>query len=1284
METSVSPIADLVLTLSDFSLDIAGENHFAMATATLEYLLLAEDSIGVKSPPYRVSVEMNRADAEDIRWYVERYVDWPGDVFDERARSIEKSLSRLGRLLYDILDNEIGNEVLECWRVAGRGSERRFTVVADSQIQMGASIYQDARVAATYLLSLPWELLHDGVQFIAQSDHGVRVRRSLSKRHPANTISVVAPIRLLLISPRPEDSSASWIDHRTSAKPIIEALSSLDALTEFAVLDPPTFPALQTELQRAADCGRPYHVLHFDGHGGFNTKHGQGVLCFENPLDANRVEQRRSEWVVADRIADVLRGYRISLVFLDACQSAKAIADPSTSVACKLLESGIPSVVAMSYSILVETTRRYVEAFYRKLLSGGQVGQAATAGQAALRDDPYRGNAYGRDMQLQDWFVPVLFQGKHDPKFINALAARELPSAAAQNEDLARHGIPNGPKHSFIGRSRDLLKAERMLTLNGYVVMQGSSGEGKTTVGCELLRWLMFTRRFDRGVFVRIGQDTSAREVLYSIGDQLMPDYLTLVVGNPTRATRLVLSALCQRPTVILLDNFEAILPSPSLRSSETTSFQQETLEQVIALCRDLRAAASTHLIFTSRESLPEPFAVSTMKIGRLDRSDAIRLVTKIVGDRGGGSNRVCLIENNEEIDNLVDAVGCHARTLVLLAGEVGRSGVRITNESLREVMATLETEHSGRELSLRASAELSLRRLAPEVREDLWRLSLFQGGGSLGTIALALGLTLGQIGPWVHALIDVGLAELLHFNYLQFDPALMGEMQGGDLEVARASWAEAMATEVEFVYENRVEKPRDSLELTRFQSANYIAALEYLALTETPARIVRLVVALEEIIALQKGSRALERLRVVRARLTNRSHQWSHSRFLAESADCDRLIEEGRVREAIEAAKSIYEETRSVGDKAYQGADLDGSVAQWRLGRALMMSGEWDNAIHHLDIAIQHFHSIGNVRMATSSRSYRADCLRNLCRFDEATIDYEYSIQGFKDLHNSRDAAVSKLNFGILKTEQKRYSEAITLFKEALREFQQIGDATKACACWADIARVYSECEQYDSAEHAYQQSLIIAIQTKDRSSEASVLGCLGVLVQNSGDLVQAARLFREACEIFGELEDFRNEGLGRHNIASVLATLKDFASARRELNRAIKCLSLFGNTPVLAQSYSFLSSVEKTLGDDSAAQRSYLAAVRTFLAYRREGGVSDSSAAQFCRLAALDRAAAIRQLDAASSDTAIPDYFRSIFFPVIRSVLGGSRDMRIEEDSSLDHDDAAELLLLIEHLRR
>ena len=86
-----------------------------------------------------------------------------------------------------------------------------------------------------------------------------------------------------------------------------------------------------------------------------------------------------------------------------------------------------------------------------------------------------------------------------------------------------------------------------------------------------------------------------------------------------------------------------------------------------------------------------------------------------------------------DDLRNLVDAVGGHARSLVLIAREVGAAGVGHATENLREVLQAIEAKHPGeRENSVLASAELSLRRLPAEMQQLVRPLSVFHGAEAL------------------------------------------------------------------------------------------------------------------------------------------------------------------------------------------------------------------------------------------------------------------------------------------------------------------------------------------------------------------------------------------------------------------------------------------------------------------------------------------------------------------------------------------------------------------------
>ncbi len=431
VQSQMAPVADLVLELTHPAMAGAESGKpRASAEAKLIYIP-ADGSRRVESQRYRFTSPIGPIEAEELAWYLERYINWPDGVFADRAKKVVEDLPKWGRLLYDAVNAAPAREPLEAWSKLSGEAERRFTIKVDRNLLEGATDQEQAGAgeAATLLLSLPWELIQDKNGYLFQGKRPVRVRRSLPNYDAATPLATDPPIRVLLISPRPEDDSAAYIDHRASARPLVTALSDLGDLARFKLLEPPTFPALEKELTRAAEAKEPYHVVHFDGHGVYSRKEGLGQLCFENPEDEGEFIKRRSKLIDAKQLAGIMKEHRIPLVFLEACQSATASKDPMSSVAASLLQSGVASVAAMSHSVLVETATRFIGPFYRELLHGKRVGQAMLAGQRELKSNTFRGKTFTGDLHLEDWFVPVLFQEEQDPQLVRDLPAEQVEDA---------------------------------------------------------------------------------------------------------------------------------------------------------------------------------------------------------------------------------------------------------------------------------------------------------------------------------------------------------------------------------------------------------------------------------------------------------------------------------------------------------------------------------------------------------------------------------------------------------------------------------------------------------------------------------------------------------------------------------------------------------------------------------------------------------------------------------------------------------------------------------------
>ncbi len=1299
---AVAPVAELTLELRDPSVERGGGTLRGAATAELVYRPADAGAREVRSRRFRLTAPLGPIEAGELRWYLERYVSWPSGVFQERARAVEARLPEWGKLLHAAaLEHGDAREAYEAWKRSGGAASRRLTIRVDRDLATGAQPVEqaDAAEGATLLLGLPWELVHDGGGFLFRAAEPVGVRRALPNRTEKAALVTGAPLRVLLCSPRPEDDVARYIDHRVSARPVVEALAALGELAELTLLSPPTFAALTAELDEARRRKRPYHIVHFDGHGVYSKQTGLGALCFENADDEGKVGGRRSDVVDAARLAEAMHNRRVPLFFLEACQTAVAEKDPTASVAGTLLQGGVASVVAMTHAVLVETARRFVTEFYGQLLVGRRVGEALLAGQRELAARTFRHRTFQGELHLQDWFVPVLYQEEEDPQLIREVPSERVREVLAKQRTSSLGELPAAPAHGFVGRSRELLAAERLLARERYAVLRGEGGEGKTTLAAELARWLVATQRFDRAAFAALDRHGDARAVLHALGGQLVVDFASKAGQDAGRALLEVERALVERRTMVVLDNMESVLPPEP--GAPAGAFEPEVLEKVLELARRLAGAGETRVVFTSRQALPAPFADNHVVIGRLDRREAIDLVADVLGEEEAAPQADDPGESEDEVAGLVDAVGCHARSLVLVAREVAASGVRHATARLTEIMAALHARHpDDRERSLYASVELSLRRLPTGMREAIRPLGVFQGGGHLAAMAQVLGIDLEKPEP-IHAiaasLVRVGLAEPLEYGYLRLDPALgpllTSELGEPERAAARDRWARAMAGFTGFLYKLAFgDDPRMVAVLTSLDLANLLGALEHLAATAEAELAVGVATQIEGQLQFLGRPKALARASRARAVAAAKLGGWSHARCLADSQAVDRLLDAGRFPEAIAAARAVLARAQAAGEGAYGAAAYDTALAHLRVGRAVRMGGDAASALAFLDQArdrLQRLAGAGNLNaaaMASAAITETGDCLRALGRLDEAVLAYEEAINLDEQRGAERDVAVGKIQLGTVWLFKGQYREAVEAFEDARRTFEQLSEPRTVAVSWHQIGMVHKEAGNHEAAEKAYQASLRINVQTADRSGEANTLGELGNLYRRMGRVEEAVSFYRQAATVFGELQNPAAEGRQHGNLAYTFFQLRRHDEARREILLAIECGQPFGHTAEPWKAFAILANIERAAGNAGAADVARSRAIEAYLAYRRDGGENLGGGGEIFRL--VEEAIAGDQIQPAEGQLAalgsaanLPAHLKPLL-PKLQAILRGARDPALAADPDLDFDDAVELTLLLESL--
>lgn len=514
--------------------------------------LVAPDAIQVPGRPDRHLLQ-------DLAWYLEEFLGYPYPPHTDAAERIQQALKRWGEDCFTRLF--AGQALLWYDQARQQGLQQLHLKIASD----------DPRV-----LGWPWEALSDpdGTTLA----HTCRIERQLSRLHDPLPLPDNLPrdrINILLIIARPYGDRD--VGYQALARPLLDRLHTERLPVRIDLLRPPSFRQLQRHLSR-----RPgfYHMLHFDGHGGYGEAgydqsghHFCGVegrLMFET-------EDGDEQPVGAAKLIPLLTDHRIPIMLLNACQSARIDAradDPFASVAAALLKAGLRAVVAMGYNLYVSAAQQFVPAFYQRLLTLGDVAEATRAGRRAMLEQEQRDGPRG-EYPLQDWLVPVLYQQE-----ALSLPVADLQSQAAPADpDLLPPNLAPLGEHGLIGRQWAIQALERALLRQpqAAILIHGMAGVGKTTLAIGYLHWLQQTNGLSRAAETAAPKTEPETEdgslfigaFWFGFDDMHNFEYLVnrlveRLFGHQATAASLeqklpaLIQALRQTPLLMVWDNFES------------------------------------------------------------------------------------------------------------------------------------------------------------------------------------------------------------------------------------------------------------------------------------------------------------------------------------------------------------------------------------------------------------------------------------------------------------------------------------------------------------------------------------------------------------------------------------------------------------------------------------------------------------------------------------------------------------------------------------------------------
>ncbi len=1070
----------------------------------------------------------------EIQWYLEEYLIYPWGEFEKRAQGVEKLMVQLGTELFDTVFSTGGTRKLYA-RVEDNLPNTRIIIHANDPEG----------------IALPWELMRDS----AHEEYGdlARLAYAFARSQPnllfqpPSTPTDVEKFNILMIICRPGGPEGD-VPFQSVARPLLELFRDHRDRIRLDILRPPTFEQLARVLN---DKPNFYHVLHFDGHGAFPQGAGtHGLLLFEGEND----EPRR---VTGAELGSLLAGKGLPVVLLNACQSGMTHPEAIyPSVGNELLKAGTRGVVAMAYSVYVQSAVRFMARLYESLVRGEELARAVAVARDDLRSHPQRHSPIG-EIELQDWIVPVLFEAapvKATSKPLGELRLNPNILKDKQAEAGALVDLPEPPAFGFVGRDGVTLDLERAFRTETIVLLEGMAGVGKTEMAAGFARWWAETGALDGpSFFFRFEHYLPLAQVCDRVGQifgeiirqQLNREWHLL---NPDQKREIALSVLKQVPCMLIWDNFEPVAGFPAGTQSAWKPEEQKELRDFLS---DLRGGRTRVLITSRRDEQWLGNIYRCVPLGGLKLTEAQELAVRILKRAGLNPQQ---IKSLPQYNELLKYLRGNPLAIQAILPELKRTRPDTLLQSLRsgEVKLSADDPAQGRERSLSASLNYRLDALDPQLRQHLGVLALFQGFVNADVLA---GIcqhidgapdAMKDIGrdEWVQILntaAEVGLLRRLAKGYYTVHPALpwffydlLHESFPDYLEWLEQAFSTIYGSYGWHLAEMFKTNTETVISLLRAEEGNLTYALHLSRRHELWSNVEGILYGLRTLFVTQGRWVEWKRLIAeIEDELTDEGGEPLEGRSELWLALLGHKSEIANYRRDFSTEQSIHlrlkEHYELIGD------NRNVAVALHQLGILAEEQRRFDEAEKWYQQSLEISGRIGN-EYGQSITLHQLGVIAYFRRqFDEAENWYRQSLEITERIGDEQGQSITLHQLGIIAHARRQFDKAEQCYQESLEIKKRISNEQGQAITLHQLGRLAEEQKHFDEAERWYRQTLIIDTRIGDEHGQAITLHQLGRLAEEQGNTSEAIRFFEHAEALFARLNDEYNLGIVRSSLERV-----------------------------------------------------------------------------------------------------------------------------------------------------
>ena len=838
--------------------------------------------------------------------------------------------------------------------------------------------------------------------------------------------------------------------------------------------------------------------------------------------------------------------------------------------------------------------------------------------------------------------------------------------------------LPLEPVAGFVGRGAELQQLEAALRdddIRDPVWVYGYAGVGKTALVSHLARWLVRTGRFENVVYVDWVGGGYPEQALAAIGTRLLGE--GFVLGGDSIAA--ITQALAERPTLLIWDNMEQILPKGA------SPMAAEPLAELAGLAGNLcRSGASRLVILSDTPQLPSREDrglrdVWAVNVPTLCADDTAALLAARVGETKGTPSAALL-------DRLMRTIGGHPLAVGVLSVLAQDSSLEAVLDAMQEAIPGLA---SGEALLRNQAQELVIERLmqalSGETRRGLHGMALYVGGFMQALAVKNLGLQdeWETIAPRLESTGLVSLRELPGFSvpYVQYHPAfsayvarrltarLRADSEQGVAQsyLGLLHWVltldARMAAMGLLLAQRELPNFRNSLTaLLRSDDLNtaigyaryYMQLLDALHLSAEKAAVAKVVEQTAAAAMPAEGPLARPGVQLVLGQI-------------ARMSSSGRLTDAGAILQQLCTRMSAEDGLSYSGEAAEQ----DRGVAFAQLGHFMRVAGRpqeamaaYGQALTHLGQAgtsddvkrhlVSLFEGIGQTMAAVGQWQGAEEASQK--GLDAATQLGDPSLMGNMTVQLAGASAAG----GKPDLAKERFASALALF-------ESIGDNVRMSSCWGQLAGLAQAQDDLDEAQRCLREALRYAEDAGNLGLQAQLQMQLGAVSARTGALDEAEMRLERAITISDQGQMRPALAAAQRSLAGLLLERERYQDARIQAEAARATAEPLGPAARPWETHLLLMRIAEAEGNARDRARWIRAAQEAFWKSREAGAIRTQWATLITAVATSCRGEAIgvEAVDAVEKLEAT-EQWQSLAGAIWR-VLGGERGVSALDDLDL-----------------